>query len=163
MENELKGEEDDKKKMKPNTSIHTCVRFENRPTTTSMRTCSLRLSVWADAKRKMAPNKYHWISSQEFELVLKMQRTSALPLQISTASSNAQLIASPIFSLISSMNREKDNKDDIVGFLSRKIHGAQEGADRRKPLTWISRWEIHIRDRRIWNGMTRIGASHTKN
>jgi hypothetical protein len=58
-----------------------------------------------------------------------------LPLQISTASSNAQLIASPIFSLTASMNREKDNKDDIVGFLSRKIHGAKEGTDRRKPLT----------------------------
>jgi hypothetical protein len=30
-------------------------------------------------------------------------------------------MAVPIFSFIESMNREKDNKDDMVGFLSRKL------------------------------------------
>jgi hypothetical protein len=52
-----------------------------------------------------------------------------LPLQISTANKSAQLIASPIFSFSASMNRENDNKNDMVGFLSRKIHGTQEQAD----------------------------------
>jgi hypothetical protein len=62
----------------------------------------------------MAANRYHWISSHAFELVLNIYRTNALPVQISTASISAQLTAFPIFSLIVSMSLDNEIKKDMV-------------------------------------------------
>ncbi len=54
--------------MKPKTSIQFCVRAEKRPKITSIRMCSFFFSTYAAQSRKIAENRYHWISSSALEL-----------------------------------------------------------------------------------------------
>jgi len=57
-----------RKSTMPTTSIQFCARGESRPWMMSMRTCSLRSSVYPAPKRKITENRYHWISRYAFEL-----------------------------------------------------------------------------------------------
>ena len=57
-----------RKKMVPNTSSQACCLGVIREKNTSTRTCSSCLSAYPAASRNIAPNMYHWISSQAFEL-----------------------------------------------------------------------------------------------
>src|SRR5262245_35501768 len=71
----------------------------------SMRICSLESSVHAEHSRKTAPNKIHWISSQELEEVLKTLRTVALAALTSTAARMAQATICPSRVLNASTDR----------------------------------------------------------
>jgi hypothetical protein len=52
----------------PITSIQFCKRGEKRADRMSIRTCSLRSSVYPAPNRKITENRYHWISRYAFEL-----------------------------------------------------------------------------------------------
>src|SRR5262245_28139584 len=76
----------------------------------STRTCSLTFSVYEAPSMKIAANRYHWISSHAFELMLKLYRLSALPALMRQAMSTHQLAIQPSRLLTSSMKRLKPSR-----------------------------------------------------
>src|SRR5690242_20352747 len=72
----------------------------------STRTCSLSLSTTGAPSMTVAANRYHWISSQALELVLRPKRTNALPAEISAAESTVNAATLPSWLLIQSIQSE---------------------------------------------------------
>src|SRR3990167_1342604 len=60
-----------------------------------------------------AANRYHWISSQAFELVPKTLRMRALPVLMSVAARMSHMASLPMSSLTASMSRDIWSRNDM--------------------------------------------------
>ena len=90
-----------------------------------------RMGVEPAASMKIAANRYHWISSRAFELVLNSLRTSALPALITTAIRTSHITLRPTRSLIQSINRAKRSRKDTGETPQRRTAQGHPGARKR--------------------------------